>query len=104
MPHEIYDRTASRGMSLIPRGSMLEVRPRCRLTPETFAVIRANKMELLAWLDRMGRDALPRQVLDGEFFGCGVRTANRIADELVNLPKSANRDASLVKLAEEAEQ
>ena len=94
-PQEIYDRAASRGLRLIPRGCLLEVTPKSRLTPELLAVIRANKMELLAWLDRVRRNGLLRQVLDGQFDGADNATREHIIQSLHGIPQARSAIARL---------
>ena len=91
----------SRGIVLEPRGDKLWIEPEEFTTPELVEQLRAHKIEILASLEAKH---FCKAVLLSEFSGCSARTANRIADALLTLPKSANRDAALVKLAEEAAQ
>ena len=90
---------ARRGVTLEPYGELLLVTPEESVTPELVEELRAHKREILASLE--GKHFC-KAVLLSEFSGCAAQTANRIADALLRLPKSANRDAALVKLMQEA--
>jgi hypothetical protein len=104
---QIIQECEARGVEMTPvAGGRLWIEPEENVTPELLARIRAHKPALIAELQAKRQAAvlhLCKQVLLGnEFFGCSAQIANRIADALLKLPKSANRDAALVKLAQEA--
>jgi hypothetical protein len=100
-PSEIYNEATQRGLRFIPRGSLLEVTPKSRLTPELFAVIRANKMELLAELEAKRCHGLTHLILDGEFDVCDAATRRKLLNELRSVPHPQARSA-IARLESEA--
>jgi hypothetical protein len=99
---KIIQECEARGIVFAPvAGGKLWIEPEENTTPELIERIRAHKAEILASLQAKH---FCKAVLLSEFSGCSAQTANQIADALLTLPKSANRDAALVKLAQEATQ
>jgi hypothetical protein len=86
-PDEILHEASRLGLRLKPRGEMLEVTPKSRLTPEFVAVLREHKAELLVWLESRAC-GLPsdcaawlhvaRQILAGEFEGADSSTVESL--------------------------
>ncbi len=100
--HKLIQECEARGIVFAPiAGGKLWIEPEEFTTPELLARIRTHKAEILATLEAKH---LCKAVLLSEFSSCSAQTANAVADALLTLPKSANRDAALVKLAQEAAQ
>jgi hypothetical protein len=99
---EIFFSASRLGVSFaLASDGRVEVFPSERVTPDFLAVVRENRLEILAWLEaRAARQHVVRQVLENEFTDSDAKMLEQVAGELQKLPRTFARDSALVHLME----